>query len=328
MADTSTPTPSEPVSTASPAESPSSSAPASDSGPQDTRAIAAQVLAESAAAGTASPAVTPSTPPPTPVAARSDGEDDAEYQNLLASGSMPVDRHKAVLTNARNKARAEVEREVQAKYGWADTFDRARAEHGLGILNGLDKAPEQTLRHLAQILGVALPAPEAPKQKVPLTPSLTLDDGRKVWDADQVQQLLQDQAAQFDQRLADVDKRYRPWQEKAVLGELRVAANREAGDTLATCRSKWAHFGALENDIKAAMQADDTLDLRDAYIQVFATKGLPAIQSQFETDRASQLQRKAAASIPSPGVARPVTPQRDRDRPTRDIAREVLQAMS
>lgn len=328
MADPATPTPSEPVSTASPAESSSSPSSASDSGPQDTRAIAAQVLAESAAAGTAPPAVTPSTPPTPPVGATTDGEDDADYQILLASGSMPVHRHQAAMTNARNKTRAQVEQEFRAKYGWADTFDRARAEHGMGLLNGLDKAPEQTLRHIAQTLGVVLPAPEAPKQKVPLTPSLTLDDGRKVWDADQVQQLLQDQAAQFDQRLADVDKRYRPWQEKAVLGEMRITADKEAGVTLATCRSTWAHFGALENDIKAAMQADDTLDLRDAYIQVFATKGLPAIQSHFEADRASQLQRKAAASTPPPGLARSVTPQRDRDRPTRDIAREVLSAMS
>lgn len=328
MADPSTPAPSEPVSTASPAESSSSSAPASDSAPQDTRAIAAQVLRESEGAAAASPAVDPSTPPPPPAAAISGDVDDADYLKLLASGSMPVDRHKAVLTNARNKARAEVEREFQAKYGWADQFDRVRAEHGMGILNGLDKAPEQTLRHLAHILGVEFTPAKAPEPEGPPPPDVKLNDGSEFYSAAQLAKLMAWKDAQIDQKLQQIDKRYRPLQERQVLNEMRQHATVEAGSILASCRKELKLFTELESDIKAAMVADPALSLDAAYNRVFNAKGLPQLQTQWESDRASQLQRKAAASSPPPGLARSVTPQRDRDRPTRDIAREVLSAMS
>lgn len=328
MADDLTAAPSEPVS-AAPAESVSapSGSESSSSAPEDTRAIAAQVLRESQGAPAAPPAVDPSSTPPTPAAARSDGEDDADYLNLLASGSMPVDRHKAVLTNARNKTRAEVEREFQSKYGWADQFDRTRAEHGLGILNGLDKNPEQTLRHLAAVLGVnfAPPAPKEPEGPPPA--DVKLEDGSEFYTAPQMAKLLAWKDSQIDAKLQQIDSRYKPLIERQVQSEMREASTAEAGQTLAECRAKWPSFQPLENDIKQLMTDDPRLTLERAYITAFAAKGLPALEQQYQTDRASQLQRKAAASTAPPGSARPVTPQRDRDRDTRDIAREVLTSM-
>lgn len=327
MADDLTAAPSESAS-AAPAEAVSApSSESSSSAPEDTRAIAAHVLRESQGAPAASPAVDPSSTPPTPAAARSDGEDDADYLNLLASGSMPVDRHKAVLTNARNKTRAEVEREFQQKYGWADQIDRTRAEHGLGILNGLDKNAEQTLRHLASVLGVNLAPPAAQEPEGPPPPDVRLEDGSEFYSAKQLSKLRVWQDAQYDKKLEALEKRWKPIEEERVLAKMRETSHAEAGNILQRYRSTRQHFAALENDIKALMVADPNLDLPDAYSLALETKLIPQQLAQASTDRASQLQRKAAASTAPPGSARPVTPQRDRDRDTRDIAREVLTAM-
>jgi hypothetical protein len=237
---------------------------------------------------------------------------------------MPVDRHKAVLTNARNKTRAEVEQEYRAKYGWAETFDRQRAEQGLGILNGLDKNPEHTLRILAGALGVNFAPPAAPAEpEGPPPPDVRLDDGSEFYSAKQLAKLHEWKDAQYEKKLQALEQRYQPLVEERHLGQLRQAADREAGTTLAECRAQWPSFGALEGDIKQRMLADPQLNLERAYIQAFAAKGLPALQQQHETDRASQLSRKAAASSAPPSAPRAVTPLRDRDRSTVDIAREV-----
>jgi hypothetical protein len=284
------------------------------------------VFADSGDAPAASPAATVPADSPTPAAATSDefDENDPVYQKLLASGSMPVDRHKAVITNARNKTRAQVEQEYRAKYGWADTFDRARAEHGLGILNGLDKAPEQTLRNLAQLLGVSLTPPAATEPEGPPPPDVKLDDGSEFYSAKQLAKLNEWKDAQYEQKLSKVTAKFDAWQQKAMRAEMKVQADAEAGMTLAECRAQWPQFTALEQDIKARMVADPNLSLDRAYIQAFAVKGLPAIQQQHATDRASQLTRKAAASAPPPGAARPVVPLRYNERSTRDIAAEVF----
>lgn len=327
MSETSTAAPAESVSPASSAEPSSSLASTSESAPQDTRAIAAQVLRESEGAAAASPAVDPSTPPPTPIAATSDGEDDAVYQNLLASGSMPVDRHKAVLTNARNKARAEVEREFQQRYEWTNGLDRDRVTYGLDILNGLDKNKEHTLRTLAHSLGVDL-TPRATEPDGPPQADVKLDDGSEFYSAAQLTKLHAWQTKQYDQKLNALEEKYKPLVAERHLARMKAESAAQATPILAECRSSWPEFSALEGDILARMRANDSLSLEKAYIQAFASKGLPAIESRFQTDRASQLQRKSAASQPPPGQARSVTPQRDRDRSTRDIARDVLQAMS
>lgn len=323
------------VSTAS--TEPAASSPAPDTSPQDTRAIAAGVFADSGDVSADPPPAPVPADSPTPAAAISDefDENDPVYQKLLASGSMPVDRHRAVITNTRKKTRAEVEQEYQAKYGWAEQFDRQRAEHGLGILNGLDRAPEQTLRNLAQLLGVSLTPPVATEPEGPPPPDVKLEDGSEFYSAKQLAKLHEWKDKQYEQKLNALEQRYRPLVEERHLAKLDAESKSYAGTTLAECRAQWPQFTALENDIKARMEASDklakqhgdptlSLSLERAYIQAFAQKGLPAIQQQHATDRASQLTRKAAASAPPPGAPRPVVPLRYNERSTRDIAAEVF----
>lgn len=307
----------------------SSSSSTSDTAPQDTRAIAASMFAESGAAEAESrPADVASDSPP-PAAATSDefDENDPIYQKLLASGSMPVDRHKAVLTNARNKTRAEVEAEFKAKYGWADTFDRPRAEHGLGLMTALEGPNrENAYRALGQMLGISLtPPPEAPTEpEGPPPPDVKLDDGSEFYSAAQLAKLRAWQDAQYDKKLAALEARWKPIEEERQLAKLRESSLDYARNTLEHYRSTRKHFKALEPDIKALMAADPTLALPDAYSLALETKLIPQQQAQADTDRASQLQRKAAASTPPPGAPRSVTPLRDRDRSTRDIVAEEL----
>lgn len=297
----------------------------------DTRAIAASVFAADGDTATAPPAVDPSTPPPTPDAAtRVDEDDDPEYRTLLASGSMPVDRHKAVLTNARNKTRAEVEQAARLKYGWIDDLkiDRPRTEQALGLMQAIDANPEQAIRTLAHALGINLTPPPVQAPAGPPPPDVKLDDGSEFYSAAQLSKLHAWKDEQFDRKVAavkaEIDQQYKPLIEERHYSKLRDLAAVEATTTLAECRTQWPEFPALETDIKARMMAAPDLTLDRAYILAFAAKGLPKIQAQYATDRASQLQRKAAASNPGPGAARPVTPLKYRDRSTRDIAAEVF----
>jgi len=299
--------------------------------PPDTRAIAASVFAESQGDTAAPPAADPSTSAPPPDAAIRVGEDDdPEYQSLLASGSMPVDRHKAVLTNARRKTREEVEAAARQRYGWVDDLkvDRSRAEQALGLMQALDANPEQAIRTLAHALGIPLTPPATPEPQGPPRADVVTEDGREFYSAPQLAKLNAWNEAQLDQKLAAmrqaVDQQYRPLIEERHLNQLKAHATVEATTTLAKCRSRWPAFSTLETDIKARMQADPSLDLRDAYIEAYADVALPRLQTAASTDRVSQLQRKAAASNPGPGAARPVTPLRYAERSTRDIAAEVF----
>lgn len=292
----------------------------------DTRAIAASVFAGDTPAE--SPPADPSAPSPTPDAAtRVDEDDDPGYQSLLASGSIPVDRHKAVITNTRNKTRAEVEREVAAKYGWVTDLqvDRAQAQNAVGLMRALDANPEQAIRTLAHALGITLAPPVAPAEPTgPPPPDVRLDDGSEFYSASQLAKLNAWRDAEYDRKLAKIEERYKPLIEKDQLTQLRAHAATEATATLAECRAQWPSFASLETEIKARMQADPALSLDRAYIQAFAAKGLPALQQQYATGRTSELQRKAAASNPGPGAARPVTPLRYSERSTHDIAAEVF----
>ena len=314
------------------------SSPGSDSvsSPEpDTRSIAAELLRDTDSGDTpaAPPAAdTSSEPPSTQVAANSDGADDAEYQNLLASGSMPVHRHQAVLTNARNKTRAEVEAEYRSRYGWVDEqkLDRARVEQATGLMRALEGPHKaHALRTLATALGVDLAPPAAPTEPDgPPPPDVKLDDGSEFYSAKQLAKLHEWKDAQYEKKLQALEQRYQPLVEERTLNRLRDESKSEASGTLAECRASWPQFTALEGDIKARMTANPTLSLERAYIQAFASKGLPALQAQHDTDRASQLQRKAAASSAPPSAPRAVTPQRDRDRDTRSLAAEELARIS
>jgi hypothetical protein len=239
-----------------------------------------------------------------------------------------LDRHKAVLTNTRNKVRAEVEAEYRGRYGWVDQLgaDQTRVANALGLMQALDGPhAERTLRTLASALGVQLtPPPPPPEPEAAPAPDVKLADGSEFYSAPQLSKLLAWQQKQFDARLGEVTKRYDPLVQRQVEVELRQQSQAEATTLLATCRREWPQFQALETDIKARMLANPSLNLERAYIQAFAAKGLPALQQQHETDRASQLQRKAAASAPPPSAPRAVTPLRDRDRTTRDIVAEEL----
>ena len=310
------------------------SAPAdTSSAAPDTRAIAASVFADGAPGDTPadSPPADTSTPPPTPGAAiRADDDDDPGYQSLLASGSMPVDRHKAVLTNARRKTREEVEQATRQRYGWVDDLkiDRTRTEQALGLMQALDANPEQAIRTIAHALGINLTPPPTPEPQGPPPPDVRLDDGSEFYSAAQLAKLNAWKDAQVDQKLAAmraaVDQQYQPLIQERHFNQLKAHATAEATTTLAECRATWPAFPSLEKAIKARMEADPALSLDRAYIQAFAAEGLPALQQQHATDRASQPQRKAAASNPGPGAARPVTPLRYSERSTRDIAAEVF----
>lgn len=329
MADPETTTPVDagsPASTAEPSSAPSSASELGSS--TDSRAIAASLLSGDTEGAAAESRPAESESPSQPADAINGDENDPEYLKLLASGaSISVPRHKAVLTNTRNKTRQQVEQEYRAKYGWAENFDRQRAEHGLGLLSVLEGPNrEQAFRTLAHAMGINLAPPPPSEPEGPPPPDVRLDNGEEFFTAKAWMQREQWLQQQFDRKLADVTKRYDPLIQRQALSDMRQQAHTEAGTLLESCRKEWPQFSALEGDIKQRMAANPQLSLEHAYIQAFAQKGLPALEAQHQTDRASQLSRKAAASAAPPSAPRAVTPVRDRDRSTADIAREVAAA--
>jgi hypothetical protein len=317
-------------------------APASASAPSepDIRDTAASVFADQSSGDSASapPADTPSTPVPSPDAATSvDGAAEAVEASTLARGPIPYDRHQAVVTNTRQKVRAEVEGEWKPKYerlSWAESVDAAKAQQAIALQTALESMaddPQTALAFLARKLGVTTDALAAPGPKVDADPApepdIPLEDGTQVYSATATRKLLEWQARQLSKQ---VDASYGPLKHKALLADLRVQAQQQTGQTLAECRKDWELFPALEAEIKQFLIADPSLSLERAYIRAFNgpngwKKQQAATQQAAEEDRASQLTRKHAASDTlRPGAPRAVTPRSDAEKTPREIAAEVF----
>lgn len=146
----------------------------------------------SAPVATPEPEVSQTPPPP-------------EDYELPTGGSIPVPRVRKILENARIKARAEIEAQLKA-VEWAKEHDRAAVEEALGVMKfansdkvGFYRAITERLRSdpevASEIQRMWSPAPPAdakpaedPDPKP--APNVLLEDGRLVYDADQMEKLL------------------------------------------------------------------------------------------------------------------------------------------
>lgn len=170
---------------------------------------------------------------------------------------------------------------------------------------------------------------QPPPPDDPPPPDVRLDDGSEFYSAKQLAKLNEWKDRQLDQRLDAFAQRFNPLMQQFVRGQMQEQATKQAGDILSHYRSnpRYPSFTRLEPQIKQLMVEDASLSLSDAYViavEASAAANTASLQVQHATDRASQLSRKAAASAPPPGAPTAVTPLRDRDRASSDIAREEL----
>jgi len=234
-------------------------------------------------------------------------------------GPIPYDRHQAVITNARREAREEAEKELKAKLGWAERFNPQEAEQGTALVRWLQADPEGAISFLQrQRQGQQPAAPAAPQMP---EPDVVLGDGSKFYSADGAQKLLEWRDQQLEAR---INGRYGPMLQEAAMAKLQAQATTEATGLLQHYRANFPKFKELEKDIKTLCLQNPSLSLSDAYVYVFRDKGLPAERASWESERAGQLARKAAASSVQPGAAQPGTPRPNSAKSTLEITREVF----
>jgi hypothetical protein len=234
-------------------------------------------------------------------------------------GPIPYDRHEAVLTRARREAREEAEKELRGKLGWAERFDPQETEQGVALARWLKADPKSAIDFLTRQLPTS--APTAPEKPAMPEPDITLGDGQQFYSAAQAQKLLEWRDEQLETR---INGRFGPMLQEAALSKLNAQATTEATQLRQYYHTNFPMFKELEGDIKALCLQHPQLSIEHAYTLVFRDKGLAKQREAWESERAGQLARKAAASSVPPGAAQPGTPRPNSAKSTIEITREVF----
>lgn len=248
-----------------------------------------------------------STPAPATAAPAVSGEAPPE-----SAGPIPFDRHKAILEHAREEAARQAQDAARKQYGWVDGYQREQVEQAARLMAWYQQDPKSLVAYLQQQLPKD---PEGPPQ-----PDLRAEDGTPVYSAPQLQKLLEFQRAQLAQE-------YGPVKQQVQAAQMRESAFLQAQRTLAAAREKWPLFTDLEEDIKGAMREDASLDLRDAYIQVYAEKGRQTEREKWKAEYEGTVTTKTAATTSRPGRAASVQPRKYTEMDPRDVVEEVAKSV-
>src|SRR4030095_14410146 len=243
-----------------------------------------------------------------------------------AAGPIPVDRHKAILEHTRTKAREEAQQALQSQYGWALQVGREHFQAAsqlarqwatdpvafvLGALDDLQASPQYapTLRsHVARILA-SRPNGNGQQQEEEPGPDIQAGD-YQLYSAPQqakrerwlMNQLFGQIRQEFQPFVQDMQTR----QERDTIIAATQAANEFATSTLSDMR-KLPYFTEQKAEIEKVFREMPPMPdhlvgqaIRDAYIQVLATKVLPSLNSTAKSELLSSLNQKAAASARNP----------------------------
>lgn len=273
----------------------------------------AAVVEQTVAGAESSPAPTP-TPEVSPAPATAAPGEGASPPAEEA-GPIPFERHKAILEKAREDARKQTETEYRQKLGWAERYQPDQVEQAQRLLSWYQQDPTSFLAWLQS---------QQPKKDEPPQPDLRAEDGTPVYSAPQLQKLLEYQRTQLQQQ---VQQEYGPVRQAVEVQRMQAQAFEQAQKTLAAAREKWPRFTDLEGDIKEAMRGDPSLDLRDAYIQVYAEKGKKLEQDSWRAEYEGTVVQKSAATTPRPGRAAQIQPRRYTEMDPRDVVEDVAKSI-
>jgi hypothetical protein len=273
----------------------------------------------------ASPSSTPSAPhSPAQAATAPEAKAEAPDDELETQGSIPLHRHKAVVTNTRRKTLSEYGIEEQA------TPDEVRA--ALGLMKWAKTDTRGMIRAIQSQIGEETPAPAAaaapkPAEDPEPEPDIPLSDGRFVYSAQQQKAWMQWNGRQ--ERAAA---------EREANEHQTLTANRrtEARHAVAEAET-WPHFNELRPQIRKLLEGVPkerwtNATLHQAYLTVFKTDGVKlqreAWQKEQDQARVSQLQRKSGASTVQPTAAQPGTPKPNSQKSMVERATELWDRMS
>ena len=233
-------------------------------------------------------------------------------------GVPPEERWPAILTNARTKAADE----VKAQFAWAERIpEQHRATVG-EFYSQLETEPVQAIEaliattahdpthapQLRSLLGRLLrgattesqPATTGKPAALP-EPDFEDEQGHQFYSATRIRELAGSIEAKLDAKYAtQLDPLKRDLETRAV--RAARAKQQQAADDWAAARydkvSQWPEFKTHEKEIAAAIAADPSLEIGDAYVAVVVPK-----LSQVERKKVvSHEQFKASASATNPGT--------------------------
>jgi hypothetical protein len=305
-----------PPSPASADSSPSTSVTAGDTAvATDARSVWNELAAKSDG--------TPPDAPPDPSLAQAATQPDGTSEapgSLPTNGAIPLDRHKAVVTNTRRKTLAE--------YGIEETTQPKDVSTAVSLFGWLQKDPRGFVRMVQSQLGEDATAPAAqpaakPAEDLEPEPDVPLADGRFVYSAEQ----LRARDLWRERKLmAQFDEKYGPIRDEHELNKLTATRRAEASTLVAQATEQWPRFAQLKPHIKKIIAEHrgplTPTALYDAYIAADREHGEKILRAQWDAERSGQLTRKASASTVQPGAPRPSTPRPDSELSTREIARQ------
>ena len=276
-------------------DAPSTSAPVDASAPVSTSID--EALEQSFAASLASETTETPDPPVTPEGAApttvEPPQEPSVPEGASKKGPIPFDVHDKALQNARTKTEAEVTQrltqEWQQKvepilpYAQAIVADLSSGSlDGLtGLLNGYLQHPQlgpQTRSWFGRMLSQQRQAPAAPADTKP-EPDLQTGDGSLVYSAAQQQALMDWTERQWQQKLSQAltpyeelrqseAQRQQQAQHQAVLQQAHQQAQQYAAMKFSKLKDD-PDFMAHKGDVLTRMQADATLSIEEAWLQVF-----------------------------------------------------------
>jgi len=312
-----------PPSPASADSSPSTSVTAGDTAVATDAASVFRELQAAKSDGT--PPDTPPDPSLAQAATQPDGTSEAPG-SLPNTGAIPLDRHKAVVTNTRRKALAE--------YGIEETTQPKDVSTAVSLYGWLQKDPRGFVRMVQSQLGEDATAPAAaptakPVEDVEPKADIPLTDGRATFSEERLREWQQWHARQLTKQF---DEKYGPIRDEHELNKLTTARKAEATHLVTQAAEQWPRFAQLKPHIKKIIANHKgpmtPTALYDAYIAADREHGEKILRAQWDAERSGQLTRKASASTVQPGAPRPSTPRPDSELTTRDIIRQEARRLA
>lgn len=241
-------------------------------------------------------------------------------------GPIPLERHQAILENARAKTREEITGALEQQYGGhiqlGEAFRQNPVETAIGILQQLQAnpvyAPQLTTaaaRMLAARRGQGSAADPQPEADL----SGTDAEGRQVrfYSAEQQAKreawLTQRLLSQFKQELAPIQQAYQQTREEREHAERQAVVLESVKGKLASWREQ-PGFREHEADLKP-VQAEMVAQGMDPWTALglaYAKVVLPKLQAQTHTKLVADAARKAAGTTENPATVTPAPPRRSR----------------
>jgi hypothetical protein len=264
----------------------------------------------------------------------------------VPQGHMPLHRHKAVLTKARNEAKAAVEA-VQTQLEslkWAQDPGMPDRLKALEIAEANPELFVQVLKQdprYAKLLNTPAEQPAIPQKPQAAAPALGErpgpdrqdDQGNIYYSAEQAAALQEwiEQAqeartkALFDERFAPIEKERQEAAHRAEQETMWKGAVDRQKSILTDARATWPLFSELEVAIKADLAKNTTMSLETAYRRAFVPR-TQANRDAMRKEILAELNNRppvAASTRPGPGPA--VKPAGQRT--TEDIITEIARGL-